>query len=219
MRKVYLFTMVSLDGFFEGLNCELDWHNVDQEFVDFAVRQLRETSTILFGRKTYQMMADFWSTEMAKKEDPLTAELMNSLPKIVFSKTLEKADWQNTRLVKENILAEIERLKESKGEGGEENKDIAIFGSSNLVVNLIGQGQRAQETQKTQKANEQGGQDKKNIRPTKFVIDEFRIMVNPVVLGKGHAFLNGIRERLSLRLVGSQVFSSGNVLLRYEPRL
>ena len=95
MRKVFLFMMVSLDGYFEGPNHELDWHNVDKEFVDFALEQLDEIDTILFGRVTYQMMASFWQSEHAKKTDPLTAKAMNTLPTVIFSRTLKKADWNN----------------------------------------------------------------------------------------------------------------------------
>ncbi len=130
MRKVFLFNMVTLDGFFEGPHQDISWHNVDEEFNEFAIAQLKEVSTLLFGRVTYEVMANYWPTEIAKENDPAVAELMNSLPKIVFSKTLDKAEWDNTRLVKENIPEEVSKLKQESG------KDIAIFGSSNLAVTL-----------------------------------------------------------------------------------
>jgi len=72
--------MISIDGFFEGPDHDLYWHNVDEEFVRFAVDQLGATDTILFGRKTYEMMASFWPTDEAKAADPLTAEAMNETP-------------------------------------------------------------------------------------------------------------------------------------------
>ena len=183
MRKVILFMAVSLDGFFEGPNREIDWHNVDKEFNEFAISQLNEFGTLLFGRVTYQLMAGYWPTPAATTDDQFVAGKMNSLPKIVFSRTLDKADWNNTRLVKDNVAEEVNKLKNQPG------KDIAIFGSSNLCVSFIQMG----------------------------LIDEFRIMVNPVVLGNGHPLFGGIRDKLKLKLLKTKTFSSGNVLLYYQP--
>jgi dihydrofolate reductase len=183
MRKLFLFMMVSLDGFFEGPNHELDWHNVDAEFNEFAAGQLNEVDILLFGRRTYQLMAGYWPTQLARENDPVVAEKMNNLPKIVFSKTLEKAEWNNSRLVKENIAEEIMKLKLQPG------KDVAIFGSSNLCVSLI----------------------------QLSLIDELRIMINPVVLGKGNPLFGGIKDKLNLKLLKTKIFRSGNVLLYYQP--
>jgi dihydrofolate reductase len=130
MRKVFLFNMTTLDGFFEGPNQDISWHNVDEEFNEFAIDQLNEIDTLLFGRVTYQLMASYWPTEAAINDDPIVAGLMNSLPKIVISKTLDQAEWNNSRLVKENVVEEVLQLKEQPG------KDIAIFGSSDLAVTL-----------------------------------------------------------------------------------
>ncbi len=91
MRNLFLFVMVSLDGFFEGPNREIDWHNVDEEFNEFAINQLNDVDTLLFGRVTYQLMASYWPTQSAKESDPIVADKMNNLPKIVFSKTLDQA--------------------------------------------------------------------------------------------------------------------------------
>ncbi len=124
MRKVFLFMMVTLDGFFEGPNHEIDWHNVDEEFNEFAIHQLNELDTLLFGRVTYEGMASYWPTQFAKENDPIVADKMNTLPKIVFSKTLGKAEWNNSRLVKEHIAEEVSKLKQQQG------RDLAIFGSS-----------------------------------------------------------------------------------------
>jgi dihydrofolate reductase len=184
MRKVILFMMVSLDGFFEGPpNHELDWHNVDAEFNKLAINQLNEMDLLLFGRVTYQLMASYWPTQSAKQDDPNVADKMNNLPKIVVSKTLDNAEWNNSRVVKENIAEEISKLKQQPG------KDIAIFGSSNLAVSLI----------------------RMNL------IDEVRVIVNPVVLGSGRRLFEGIDEKLNLKLLRIQRFSSGNVLLCYQP--
>lgn len=182
MRKLFLFNLISLDGFFEGPNKELDWHNVDKEFNDFAIQQLDSIDLILFGRITYEMMASFWPTDDAVKNDPAVAGRMNSIQKIVFSKTLPKANWNNTTLIKDNAPEEVANLKNQPG------KDIAIFGSFGLAITLL---------------------------PDK-LIDEFRIMVNPVVLGKGKQMFDSITERLHLKLINTKVFNSGNVLLYYK---
>src|SRR5215217_45197 len=183
MRKVFLFNMTTLDGFFEGPDRDINWHHTDDEFNEFAINQLNETGTLLFGRVTYQMMASYWPTESAIKDDPIVAGLMNSLPKIVFSKTLDQAEWNNSRVVKENVAAEVLKLKEQSG------KDIAIFGSSDLAVTLVENG----------------------------LIDEYRIIVNPVFLGQGTPLLKGIKDKIELKLLEAKVFKSGNVLLYYAP--
>lgn len=136
MRKVILFNLVTLDGFFEGSDQDISWHNVDEEFNEFAINQLNETGTLLFGRVTYQVMASYWPTESAIRDDPTVAGLMNSLPKIVFSKTLDMAEWNNSRLVKEahRIVEIVSELKRQPG------KDIAIFGSSDLAATLAEHG-------------------------------------------------------------------------------
>ena len=131
MRKVILANLVSVDGYFEGPKKELDWFNVDSEFLEQAEETLNFADILLFGRITYEHMASYWPTAEAIKNDPIIAKKMNSLSKIVFSKTLEKAKWENTKLVKENIIGEILILKQQPG------KDIVIFGSSDLSVYLM----------------------------------------------------------------------------------
>jgi len=101
MRKIIVSNLVSLDGYFEGINREIDWFTVDESFFDYARQLLDGVDTILFGRVTYQMMATFWPN--AIDEDAVITHKMNHLPKIVFSKTLKKAEWNNTKLVKENL--------------------------------------------------------------------------------------------------------------------
>ncbi len=111
---------------------EIDWHNADnQEFNDFAIEQMSTMDTILFGRKTYQMMASYWPSEIAVQSDPIVADLMNRFSKVVFSRTLETVDWNNTRLIHENAGQEIRKLKMQPG------KDLAIFGSANLISTVM----------------------------------------------------------------------------------
>jgi dihydrofolate reductase len=183
MRKLIVFMMTTLDGYFEGPDGGIDWHNVDDEFNDFAIEQIGAVDIMVFGRKTYELMAGYWPTPEAKANDPAVAELMNTFPKIVVSGTLQKADWHNTRLVKENVEYEIQKLKQENG------KDLIIFGSSALTASLANLG----------------------------LVDEFRVMVNPVLLGGGRALFHGIRSGVKLHLVNTRTFRSGNVLLYYRP--
>jgi dihydrofolate reductase len=181
MRKLFLFMMVSLDGYFEGRHHDISWHNVDQEFNDFAVKQLDEVDTLIFGARTYRLMADFWPTDTAIKADPHTATRMNALKKHVFSRTLKEAGWHNTEL-HTDAATTIQAIKQQSG------KDIAVLGSSNLCISLINEG----------------------------LLDELRIMVNPVILGSGTSLFAGLSAPLKLQLTNERKFASGNVLLTYS---
>jgi dihydrofolate reductase len=134
MRKVLVFMMTSLDGYIADPNGGIDWHVTDDEFNDFAARQIDSVSMILFGRVTYEGMASYWPTPFAIENDPVIANQMNTMPKLVFSRTLDKADWQNTRLVKDHIAEEITALKQQDG------KDLIIFGSNQLSASFINMG-------------------------------------------------------------------------------
>ena len=131
-RKLIMWNLITLDGFFEGTKSwEIDWHEYvwDEELEKFGIEQSKSMGMLLFGRVTYEGMASYWTT--AKGE---TADFMNSVPKIVFSRTLEKADWNNSRLMKENVAEEVVRLKQQPG------KDLFIFGSANLSATLTKEG-------------------------------------------------------------------------------
>lgn len=129
MRKLIVQELVSIDGFFAGPNGEIDWHNVDNEYSEYAKDFLNSLDVLLFGRVTYELMASNWPTA----SDDI-AHKMNTLPKIVFSKTLKKVEWQNTRLIIENAVEEIKNLKQQPG------KDLAILGSADLVSYLMNAG-------------------------------------------------------------------------------
>jgi dihydrofolate reductase len=161
--------MVSLDGYIEGPDHNLSWHNVDTEFNDFASAQMQEADTILMGRRTYQLMESFWPSKEGIEVDPVVAKLMNETPKVVISKRLknveETAHWKHVRLVTNDIAAEIQKLKNQSG------KDI--------------------------------------------LLDELRIMINPVVIGKGTPLFAGIKEKIDLKLQETRKFTNGNMLLTY----
>jgi dihydrofolate reductase len=132
MRKVIVWNMVTLDGYFEGPKAwEIDWHEYvwGEELERFSLNQAQEVGTLLFGRKTYEGMAGYWQTATGD-----VAEFMNSIPKVVFSNTLEAAGWSNTRLVKGGAEEEVARLKQEPG------KEMFIFGSANLIGSLTRQG-------------------------------------------------------------------------------
>lgn len=183
MRKLIVANMVTVDGFFAGPNGEIDWHNVDEEFNEYALAFLDTIDTLVFGRVTYEVMASWWTTPDALADDPEVAGKMNALAKVVFSRTLAGVDWQNSRLVTGDIADEVARMKDQQG------KDMVIFGSGSIVAQLAEAGK----------------------------IDEFRVIMNPVVLGAGRSQFAGVGARLPLKLIGTQAFRSGNVLLRYAP--
>jgi dihydrofolate reductase len=186
VRKVIVSEMVSLDGFFSGPNGELDWHIVEGDFNAFAVDQLNAMDTLLFGRVTYQGMLSYWPTPDAIQNDPVVADKMNTLPKVVFSRTLDKVEWgkwDNARLVKGDIGEEISKLRQQPGE------DMVIFGSGSIVSILTELG----------------------------LIDEYRIIVAPIVLGRGVPLFRGMTKRVNLRLLRTKSLKSGVVLLYYEP--
>jgi len=128
MRKVIASPFTSLDGFMSGPNGEIEWNTpyFDEEMESFVEEVLGSVDTLLFGRVTYEWFAQFWPNE-GVKQDPGHASLMNSLPKIVFSKTLEKAEWNNSRIVRGNVTEEVNRLKQQEG------KNMIIDGSPTLI--------------------------------------------------------------------------------------
>jgi dihydrofolate reductase len=134
MRRIYLFMMISLDGYFEGEGHNLSWHTVDDEFNEFAHEQLRDTGAILFGKRTYQMMAAFWPTPQGQAVDKETANAMNALPKYVASGEPFAAKWNNTTVLSGDVAGEVSKLKSESG------KDVAILGSNMLCVSLMEKG-------------------------------------------------------------------------------
>jgi len=132
VRNVIMWNLVTLDGFFEGRKSwEIDWHDSvwGEELERFSIEQSKSIGTLLFGRVTYEGMASFW-----QKEKGEIADFMNSVPKVVFSRTMKSAEWNNSRLVKGNAEEEVAKLKRQPG------KDLFIFGSANLSATLTRKG-------------------------------------------------------------------------------
>ncbi len=183
MRRLTVFNLVTLDGYFAGEGGDISWHMVDDEFQELAKAASNLGNTLLFGRVTYELMARFWPTQEALRTDPVVAQGMNQSEKIVFSRTLDKADWNNTQLVKTDMVAEVRKLKQGSG------KDLAVLGSGSIVSQLAREG----------------------------LIDEYQVLLNPVVIGKGKTMFEGLNRKLMLKLTKIRVFGNGNVLLTYEP--
>jgi len=135
MPALMVFNQVSLDGYIADVNGDMSWaHKQDAEWNEFVAGNAGGESRMLFGRLTYEMMAGWWPTPQALAAMPAVAERMNSLPKVVFSRTLSSATWNNTRLVKNDLAGEVRRLKREPG------PDMLIMGSASIVAPLAQQG-------------------------------------------------------------------------------
>jgi len=186
MRKLIVFNHVSLDGYFVDGASDMSWakaDNQDAEWDAFVAGNASGGGVLVFGRITYDLMAGFWPTPFAIESMPVVAAGMNNTPKVVFSRTLDHASWNNTTLVKGDLAAEMRKMKQASGE------NMAILGSGGIVSQLAQEG----------------------------LIDEYHIVVNPVVLGQGRTMFDGVKEKLRLKLTKTRAFGNGNVLLCYEP--
>ena len=183
MRKVVLWMGVSLDGFIEGPAREIDWHHVDDEFHTYVNGELAKMGAFLMGRVTYDLMVGFWPTA---ETDPAStppmvefAGIWRDMPKIVYSRTLERAD-SNTTIVREVVPEEVQELKEQPG------GDMTV-GGANLAASFM----------------------------RLDLIDEYRLYVNPVAIGRGKPLFPP-DVRIELQLTETRTFGNGVVMLRYE---
>ena len=184
MRKLILMMSVSLDGFIEGPARELDWHMVDDELHTHFNEQLQEMGAFLSGRVTHEMMAGFWPTADAdpSSSGPMVefVRIWRDKPKIVFSTTLARADWNTTVLQ----TVDVDQIMELKAKPG---GDLALGGA-----NVAGTFMRHD------------------------LIDEYRLYVHPVVIGRGTPLFQGPDARIKLQLAETRSFGNGVVLLRYR---
>ena len=186
MRKLVLFIHTSLDGFVAGPNGEMDWINVDEEIFDFAGQRTNEADTALYGRVTYQMMESYW---------PTAAQLPTATKHDV-----EHSRWYNrvTKVVLSKTMNEVSLTNTKIIDGNlaaeivklkqDAGKDILMFGSPTAAHSLM----------------------------TEKLIDDYWLFVNPVLLGRGITLFNGIKEKSALKLVESNIFTSGVVCLHYQ---
>jgi len=194
MRKIIAALQVSVDGFIEGPNGELDWAMADDEE---TWREFNETQssvdTFILGRGMYPGYEQYWLSVLANPAGPLPfsggiaskneieyARHADKTPHIVLSRTLDKVAWKVTRIVQD--AEEIRKMKQQPG------KNMLVLGGATLVSSLMNLG----------------------------LIDELRLMVNPLVLGGGKALFKDVKERHALKLVGAKPLRSGIVGLTYS---
>ena len=186
MRKLVLLMHVSLDGYVAGPNGEMDWINADEDLFDLVGEFTNEADAVLYGRKTFQMMEQYWPTagdqpDASKHAREHTA-WYKSVEKFVASGTMNAGVFSNTTFFAKNIPAEIRRIKEMPG------KKILMIGSPSTVHALL---------------------------PHK-LIDEYRLMLNPVILGAGIPLFTKVEHRSMLNREGTIPFASGVVGLHYS---
>lgn len=136
MRKISTFNFITLDGYYKGINDDISWHKhgggADEN--EFSAKSAGSGNTLLFGRVTCQMMASWWPTPMAAQQMPEIAKGMNKTEKIVFSKTVTNAAWNNTRIIKDDMIEAVKKMKQEPG------PDITILGSGSIIAQLAGHG-------------------------------------------------------------------------------
>ena len=169
--------MMSLDGYIEGPNGDINWHVWNEEMSDYMMAFFKTVDTFIYGRKSYDLMLTYWPFETGK-----FADIMNRTPKIIFSKTLDKVEW-NSRLIKQNVVEEIQLEK------GKAGKDLVLFAGADIASTFMENG----------------------------LIDEFRLIINPVVLGEGTPLFQ-VSNQMELELLDSRSFACGNTLLRYRQK-
>ena len=184
MRKIVLMMSVSLDGFIEGPDRQIDWHMVDDELHSHFNEQLRAMGAFLNGRVTYELMAGFWPTADTDPSStgPMVefARIWRDMPKIVFSRTLERADW-NTNIARDVVVEEVLELKAQPG------GDLGL-GGADLVAAFMQHD----------------------------LIDEYRLYVHPVVIGRGKPLFRTSDAKIDLRHIETRTFGNGVDLLRYQ---
>jgi dihydrofolate reductase len=184
MRRIILMMSMSLDGYMAGPHGELEWHMVDEELHQHFNDQVSEMGGFLYGRVMYDLMARFWPTADADPSSSPTmvefAGIWREMPKIVFSKTLERVEW-NATLAREVVVEEIEALKAQPG------GDLGV-GGANLAASFMRDG----------------------------LVDELKLYVHPVVIGRGEPLFPPSDLRTSFELVETRTFGNGVVLLRYQ---
>lgn len=184
MRKIIWMTSVSVDGYMEGPNRDLSWHMVDDELHRHFNGWIAATGGLLEGRGTYELMAEFWPTADQDPAAPATivefAQIWRDMPKIVYSRTLEHAEW-NATVVHDVVPAEVLALKSQPG------GDLVI-GGSDLAAEFARHD----------------------------LIDEYRLYVHPIVIGRGTPTLRPSDAKVRLQLIETRTFGNGVVMLRYE---
>lgn len=197
MRKLILSMMVSLDNRTARADGDLDWFRTDGDFEVEMLELLHNVDGIMLGRVSYELLGAYWPTAgtstadeapggfTSKQREAAFVERMNTLPKIVFSRTVNDPTWGPAKVMREVRAEDVTKMKR------EANKDLVLFAGATLASAFIHLD----------------------------LIDEYRLMVHPVVLGRGLALFEDVATELPLRLARTKTFSSGVVLLHYERAL
>ena len=187
MRKIIVLNRISVDGYYSGPNGESHEWFVDDPKIEKAAHELMDPDTTLLGRVTYQLFESYWPNAATDKKLPTDVQKMGreltEMTKVVFSRTLRDLNWDNTVLVRSNLVDEAKALKSESG------GDIVIFGSGTIVQQLTAEG----------------------------LIDEYIFVVTPVILGEGKSFFKDVSQ-ISLELLNTKAFKSGNVMFHYRTR-
>jgi dihydrofolate reductase len=185
MRKIISFMHISLDGFVAGPNGEMNWIKVDEEIFDHVGKRISEGDTSLYGRVTYEMMENYWPTAAdkptASKHDIEHSRWYKKVHKVVLSKTISETGLTNTTIISDNLLDNINKIKQQTG------SDILLFGSPTATHSLM-------------QLN---------------LIDGYWLFVNPIILGQGIPLFVDIKEKIKLKLLSTQAFTSGVTELNY----
>ncbi|MGI8689841.1 MAG: dihydrofolate reductase family protein [Thermomicrobiales bacterium] len=188
MRKIILTEWITLDGFTAGPDNDMSFvgESFNDEMAEYEGTIVDRADTLILGRVTYESFAGSWPYVPDKPEasegEKAYARKLNAMRKIVFSKTLEKAEWNHSTLMKEINKDEIEKRKQENG------KDLLIYGSASIVQQMTNLG----------------------------LIDEYQLLIHPVVLGSGKALFKDVKDKLKLHLVDTKTFNSGVMLLTYR---
>ena len=195
MRPIVMFNHVTADGYFAGVDGNLDWMTHDDEVDKAAMASGPEVDTFLFGRRTYELFQSFWPHALENptasaphgggpmsEEQRAMAVGLNEMKKLVFSRTLKEATWKNSQLVRELDPRAIEAMKQKPGKG------MLLFGSGSIVSQLTQHG----------------------------LIDAYTLVVSPIFLGTGKSLLKDVSRSVKLKLIDARTFHSGSVMLQYE---
>jgi len=184
MRKIIAAINMTLDGF-----CDHTAMIAEEELHQHYTELLSNSSTLLYGRKTFQLMESYWPSVVknptGNKAMDAFAMIIDKIPKIVFSHTLKTIEWKSAKLATRNLEEEILELKQSRNDG---NKDVLV-GSPGLIITSM------------------------NLN----LIDELQLCVHPVIVGKGIPLFKNINDRTILKLIKTKTFNSGQITLYYEP--
>lgn len=186
-RRLFVSMIVSVDGYIEGPQRELDWfEDGDPQFEQYCDEMVDSVGLALYGRRSYELMLSYWpdaELHARSPQDLAFARKMNALPKVVLSRTLERAEWNNTQIVRDHVAERITELKQQPG------KPIVAWAGAGLVKTLSDLD----------------------------LVDEYRLIVTPVLLGGGTPMFQGVEQPRKLKLTRTTQLGRNLSVLCYEP--